>query len=372
MDVQRRTLLNRNTHRILSLASAALTLAGVALALTAARPAAAADTYTITDLGTVPGYSDYYEWQQAINNLGHIAAYANNSDNPNAFEGDISGLWEGPGKVLPLPGLPASTDTIVFGLNDLDQCVGISNDPSGVDHAVLWNKGVVQALGELPGDVGSAALYLNNYGVVVGFSGSPGGTVLHAVVWVDGLILYLPPLNPADTYSQCMSINDRNEVVGYAGTDANHFHGVLWANGKATDLGGLGGAISFPYAINATGLIVGQVQTSATNFDSFVPVLWKNGAVINLGNYGSDAYGVALSINKSGQIVGASGPSVFDTFTTHALLWEQGAVINLQDQIPANSGWVLLAATGINDKGQIAGFGLYNNEVHDFILTPTK
>jgi probable HAF family extracellular repeat protein len=259
----------------------------------------------------------------------------------------------------------------VFGLNDLDVCVGISNDPAGSDHAVLWKHGGAQALGELPGDEVSAALYINNFGEAVGFSANVGQTVLHPVVWKNGQITALPPLTPFDTYAQCTSINDLGDIIGYSGTDGSHFHGVLWSHGTVTDLGGLAGPISFPYSINEEGVIVGQAQTSPTNFDSFDPVVWVYGNLIDLHNFGSDAYGVALSINLWGQIVGASGPSVFDAFTTHALLWENGAVINLQEKIPANSGWTLQAATGINLWGQIAGFGLINGEEHAFVLTPT-
>jgi len=147
---------------------------------------------------------------------------------------------------------------------------------------------------------------------------------------------------------------------------------VLWSKGTVTDLGGLAGPISFPYSINSDGVIVGQAQTSPTNFDSFHPVVWSYGHIIDLHNFGSDPYGCAFSVNRHGQIVGASGPSVFATYTTHALLWDNRAMIDLQDKIPADSGWVLQAAGGINDHGQIDGIGLHNGEEHAYLLTPRR
>jgi hypothetical protein len=56
----------------------------------------------------------------------------------------------------------------------------------------------------------------------------------------------------------------------------------------------------------------------------------------------------------------------------HAILIDDGKVIDLNDRIPAGSGWELLFATGINERGQIAGTGFLNGQVRGFLLTPTK
>jgi len=44
---------------------------------------------------------------------------------------------------------------------------------------------------------------------------------------------------------------------------------------------------------------------------------------------------------------------------------------DLNTLIPANSGWVLIAASHINDAGQIVGVGLLNGNLHGFLLTPS-
>jgi probable HAF family extracellular repeat protein len=43
---------------------------------------------------------------------------------------------------------------------------------------------------------------------------------------------------------------------------------------------------------------------------------------------------------------------------------------NLNDLIPADSGWVLSEAHGINDAGQIVGVGTVGGLFHAFLLTP--
>jgi probable HAF family extracellular repeat protein len=43
---------------------------------------------------------------------------------------------------------------------------------------------------------------------------------------------------------------------------------------------------------------------------------------------------------------------------------------NLNELIVADSGWVLKEARGINDNGQIVGWGITNNQEHAFLLTP--
>jgi probable HAF family extracellular repeat protein len=136
------------------------------------------------------------------------------------------------------------------------------------------------------------------------------------------------------------------------------------------DLGTLGGDGSGANDINEYGQIVGRAQTVLGDWR---PVLWNGMDTVELQIPDQDQAGMACWINNCGQIVGYSGPDKIgsDLHNTHALLWEDGRMINLQTQIPANSGWKLRQATGINDQGQITGFGQYNGKNRVFLLTPT-
>jgi probable HAF family extracellular repeat protein len=86
----------------------------------------------------------------------------------------------------------------------------------------------------------------------------------------------------------------------------------------------------------------------------------------SLGGYASEA----RAINNSGTVVGWS--YLADNYTTHAFAWTaSGGLQDLNNLIPANSGWVLMYANGINASGQIVGTGTINTLTHAFLLTPT-
>ena len=48
-----------------------------------------------------------------------------------------------------------------------------------------------------------------------------------------------------------------------------------------------------------------------------------------------------------------------------------GQATDLNTLLPSGSGWTLLAATGINDLGQIVGYGTYDGNNQGFLLTPS-
>src|SRR5262249_52696313 len=74
-------------------------------------------------------------------------------------------------------------------------------------------------------------------------------------------------------------------------------------------------------------------------------------------------------INNAGQVVGSSGMA--GAMATHAFLYRDGALTDLNDLIPPDAGWVLSDASGINDAGQIVGYGSHNGFCnHAFLLTP--
>jgi hypothetical protein len=59
-----------------------------------------------------------------------------------------------------------------------------------------------------------------------------------------------------------------------------------------------------------------------------------------------------------------------DQLGWHAFVYRNGQMFDLNNLIPANSGWVLTTATGINDTGHIVGSGALNGELVGFLLTP--
>ena len=361
---------------------ARLTFVGLALAFGVV-PAVAADGYTVTDLGTLPGKANSWVWQQTINNGGLVAAYANDVANPNAFAGDVPFLWN-KGRITVLPELPGAVDTIPFCLNDSGQLVG-SSQPTGDSFAqpVLWDRIVrsharrawwrIQALGVLPGDNAGYAWAINNRRQAVGascmFDLDASSFVYHAVLWHKDRTFQLPPLPGGGMADQAWDINDRGQIVGCSGPAFGQEHAALWYKGTVTDLGLIGGDWAEAIVINDRGQVAGMAQIASG--DSH-PFFWEKGAMSDLGVLGDDVFGAALDINNKGQIVGASGASIIDVTTSRAVLWANGVIVDLQTRIPADTGWTLLAAAGINERGQITGYGIHDGQYRAFLLTPAR
>jgi len=89
----------------------------------------------------------------------------------------------------------------------------------------------------------------------------------------------------------------------------------------------------------------------------------------DLGTLGSD-YSIAYGINDVGKVVG-------DSFTSsgqpHAFLWNNGKMFDLNNLLSDNSGWELVSAQGINNRGQIVGYGFFYDQGYKaFLLTPVR
>jgi probable HAF family extracellular repeat protein len=90
----------------------------------------------------------------------------------------------------------------------------------------------------------------------------------------------------------------------------------------------------------------------------------------DLGTVAGLRFSRANAINVSGIIAGTA--SQFEGFSGRAFVWKDGQLADLNQRIPADSGWVLTSAEGINDRGQIVGFGTFQGQTRAFLLTPDR
>ena len=99
--------------------------------------------------------------------------------------------------------------------------------------------------------------------------------------------------------------------------------------------------------------------------------IWNGITPTDLGTLGGSS-SLATGINDSGQVVGysyISGDSAY-----HATIWNGITPTDLNSFLSVsevNAGWVLIAATGINDNGWVVG-NAYNTITgvnHAFLLT---
>jgi probable HAF family extracellular repeat protein len=147
------------------------------------------------------------------------------------------------------------------------------------------------------------------------------------------------------------------------------------------DLGTVGGDTRIPYWINDSGDIVGKVDLPGSlSPQDHHAVLWRHGRLIDLGTFPEDTSSNDY-VNSRGQVVGTSedGAHMVIEVGEHAFLWEgNGPMVDLNTLIPAGSSLQLTYAVVINDRGEIAGFGVapgvppenHETEGHAHILIP--
>jgi probable HAF family extracellular repeat protein len=310
-------------------------------------------SYTITDLGSFGGpYSDGY----GINNKGEATGRSGVFPIQHAF------LYSN-GSMKDLGALGTGTQSIGYDLNDSGQVSGHStfrHDANARFRGFLYSDGLMTDLGTL-GGVQSYAEDTNNRGVIAGFSDltTDPPYAYHGFVY-DGTMTDLR-IEVAET------INDVGSIAGMRRVNAG-YHLVVYQHGAITDLGPLFGYGFHLGDMNDNGEIVGTAQVAANS--SSHAFVYRNDVFVDLGPF-KGTTSVAEGINEAGDVVGYSetpGKGDFRPF-----LYRNGQMTDLNDLIPADSGWEVLFARGINDHGQIVGTAR-NRKGYDraVILTPVR
>lgn len=230
--------------------------------------------------------------------------------------------------------------------------------------AFRWSHGSLEVLDSLGGSY-STGNSINNAGTVAG-SAQMLGDAKHAVLWRTSKPQDLGLL-PGGDYSNARDINDHDEVVGDANVSTNGKpRAFAWYDGQMHPLPELSGStFCSAQALNNKGEIVGSCDLPNGSAHG---VIWRGGHVEDLGTLGDDdAPSTALDINDSAQVVGSSE---VEDGKLRAFLWQQGKMYDLNTAVAPHSGWLLLAASRINDAGEIAGRGFYKGAIHAFLLRP--
>lgn len=280
----------------------------------------------------------------------------------------------------------------------------------GTNGAYFYDGGKITNMNDLLGLTGgnqTAPKALNNKGQMV-------GQINYGILEGSGFELFIydsgsgkATLLGRQTYQTVITgFNDSGVMCGY--TNRVGATGILLSNGILTPLVPPDGLLFAPLGINASGQVLGihgdffsgrgNIALYSNNHFTDLPALTHNGqptAINDSGQilYSSDRAGMlytngvsvpiefpgqtnsfAVALNASGQVVGNAIPSqpkqdVFDP--TVPFIYSQGTMTDLNTLIPADSGWKLNYALGINDSGQICGYGTPSDGAFvNFFLTP--
>jgi len=345
----------------------------LALSLAGGYVSAQVTSYTVHDLGTLGGTASQ---ATAINRLGQVVG------NSTTASGQHHGFRTAPNLSINLLSDDLATlgglETYAAAINTSGQVVGRSMLGTRIFHGfrtapnTFINMGT-DDLGTF-GGLSSDASGINDSGQVTGGADTFTNR-LHAYRTapnhpIDGTTLdvgALAPLSPVPgtffgttipTYG--LRINSSGNLVGVIrGQDIgpSYPQGFVYLDGTLTSLN----IVNFGVfgAINDRNQFVMSSGPHGTGF------LWSNGTPTKI----CDCY--LVDINNSGQAVGGiPGPADSNCCGDTAILFSGGVIYNLNNFIPTNSGWVLNAATAINDRGQIAGYGLINGQTRAFRLDP--
>jgi probable HAF family extracellular repeat protein len=196
---------------------------------------------------------------------------------------------------------------------------------------------------KIVGPAGSSAESINGSGQVAG--SMPSGSHTHAfryngIGWTD-----LGTLGGANSYG--FGINDSGVVVGRSDTKSGRSHAFYFARGRMTDMGTLGGANSTATSINNSGVIVGHAETAGGGWS--YAFRYQSGVMHNLGALPGGLGSYAYKINSKGVIAGAAyeGPFTVPEYPNYPVIYTGST----KKKISAYEG----EANGINYYGQVVG-----------------
>src|SRR5262249_48671624 len=172
------------------------------------------------------------------------------------------------------------------------------------------------------------------------------------------------------TTSAAVGINDVGLVVGQA-SGPNFLHAFGWTPATGMwDLGTLDGdpaSASAALAVNGLGQIIGTSYSHTLGTSR--AVFFHRDGVTDLGSLA--VYSYADAVNDLGEVVGQSATLSGDVHAFRTNLYSPQPV-DLNSEIPPDSGWILVYATGVNNAGQIVGTGNFMGHLHGYLLNPAQ
>jgi probable HAF family extracellular repeat protein len=163
-------------------------------------------------------------------------------------------------------------------------------------------------------------------------------------------------LLPGGRHGSASAVNDAGVVVGRSDTLDDTNHAVLWREGRAIDLGTLGGWNSAASDVNAHGTVVGWSETEPGVHAGRVPFIWRDGSMVSLVTLGAHADFVPVSINDREWVVGSSRTK---EGLTHGFVWQDGEMVDLGTLV--RGVYQTSHAVDIDNSGRVVGYATVDN-----------
>ncbi|MCC6906491.1 MAG: hypothetical protein IT430_00990 [Phycisphaerales bacterium] len=313
--------------------------------------------------------------------------------------------------VIEIRPLEGHSSTSAEAMDDFGRFLILSNTTPGT--YFVWINGDTLVVPPVPGFDRFGCADIGAGGVVVGYAIPSQGLAWRAVAWTVSQGIHLLPPIPGTDSSEAHAVDDRpwphcrstgisGAVVTYStvwqgeqpirvgaerswadainnlghvvGTERNQLgvtRPTLWRDGQSIDVGGepfdQGGSAT---AVNDWTEVVGSIQL----FGAFH---WSNGvrrSLPRIGTCGASPW----AINNLGVVAGESNPDPrCINGQQHAVIWErvnsEFTVHDLNDWIPRYSDLRLVSAKDINDAGQMAVVGEYDDgRQRALLVTPYR
>jgi hypothetical protein len=254
---------------------------------------------------------------------------------------------------------------IQIDVNNNDLVAGTLNG-----HAFKWQNGTFTDLhttiqNALGGINGSGIRAVSNTGLMAGYVYDTNSNI-DAVYYNGSQWVKLLDGSMPDLYPSAVAINDS----GFGILDRAAYRG---ANAYSTFQGTqIYPPVGFPPEIptyHNTALAVNNMNRYVGTYDApFGAYVHDGTTATSLGKFMDTSDVTPSAINDGGVIVGTVG--AFANLT-NAVVYENGAWVDLNTRttgIP--SGWTLVAANDINNKGVIVGTAVASNQYRAFMITP--
>ena len=281
----------------------------------------------------------------AINDAGVIAGENDISGGGGGYQAFYSSATS---NITHLGTLPGYSYSYGFGINNGNEVAGAAYNISPPQRAVLFSNGQAIDLGNLTDGGASLAVGINDSTEVVGWAEPANFTPTYwtpgnAFIWQanSGMLDLNEPrqvtLLGAGTFvlRKATAINNNHQIVGFATSDQ-----------------------------------LGVIRAYLLTRTRVSPLIYQ---FSDLGTFENGGISYALAVNSFGVAVGAAYDDASGIGNYRAAVFTGGRVVRLNDTLDRFGDflhWDLREATGINDNGEIVGWGLHDGQWRAFKLIP--